>query len=116
MGLGRGATGRVDRNHDRLDLVVLAVLHKLLDEFLSVQNHTVELEMQNEELRRAQKELEGARARYFDLYDLAPVGYLTIGEKGLVEEANLFIDAAHKCEMNVRQQQAEQNAALLVNK
>jgi PAS domain S-box-containing protein len=51
--------------------------------------HQIELEMQNEELRRAQAELDAARARYFDLYDMAPVGYCTIGEKGLIEEANL---------------------------
>jgi two-component system, cell cycle sensor histidine kinase and response regulator CckA len=51
--------------------------------------HQIELEMQNEELRRAQSELEGARARYFDLYDLAPIGYLTINEKGLILEVNL---------------------------
>ncbi len=51
--------------------------------------HQIELEMQNEELRRAQNELEAARARYFDLYDLAPVGYLALSEQGLVLEANL---------------------------
>lgn len=51
--------------------------------------HQIELEMQNEELRRAQAELDAARARYFDLYDLAPVGYCTISEKGRIEEANL---------------------------
>jgi len=51
--------------------------------------HQIELELQNEELRRAQAELDAARARYFDLYDLAPVGYCTVSEKGIIEEANL---------------------------
>ena len=51
--------------------------------------HQIELEMQNEELRRAQVELDAARARYFDLYDLAPVGYCTVSEQGLLLEANL---------------------------
>jgi PAS domain-containing protein len=51
--------------------------------------HQIELEMQNEELRRAQVELDAARARYFDLYDLAPVGYCTLSEPGLILEANL---------------------------
>jgi two-component system, cell cycle sensor histidine kinase and response regulator CckA len=53
--------------------------------------HQIELEMQNEELRRTQLELEAARARYFDLYDLAPVGYITLSEQGMVLEANLTL-------------------------
>ena len=51
--------------------------------------HQIELEMQNDELRRVQVELETAWARYFDLYDLAPVGYCTLSEQGLILEANL---------------------------
>jgi two-component system CheB/CheR fusion protein len=51
--------------------------------------HQIELEMQNEELRRAQAELDASRARYFDLFDLAPVGYCTLSEQGLILEANL---------------------------
>jgi two-component system, cell cycle sensor histidine kinase and response regulator CckA len=51
--------------------------------------HQIELEIQNEELRRAHAELEAARARYFDLYDLAPVGYFTLSDQGLILEANL---------------------------
>ncbi len=59
---------------------------KLLQE---LQVHQIELTMQNEELRIIQAELEKKRAQYFDLYDLAPVGYLTISEQGIIKIANL---------------------------
>jgi len=51
--------------------------------------HQIELEMQNEELRRIQSEADEARERYFELYDLAPVGYFTVSENGLILQANL---------------------------
>ncbi len=59
---------------------------KLLHE-LQVQQ--IELEMQNEELFRVQTELVAERSDYLELYDLAPVGYLTVCDKGLIKRANL---------------------------
>jgi len=51
--------------------------------------YQIELQMQNDELQRAQVDLEKSRQRYFELYDLAPVGYVTLGANGKVTEANL---------------------------
>lgn len=51
--------------------------------------HQVELEMQNEELRKNQREINELLTKYFDLYELAPVGYFVIDQKGLILEANL---------------------------
>jgi PAS domain S-box-containing protein len=51
--------------------------------------YQIELELQNEELRRTQVELDEARARYFDLYHLAPVGYFTLNELNVILECNL---------------------------
>jgi len=53
--------------------------------------HQIELEMQNEELRRIQDELEASHAKYFDLYNLAPVGYMTLDANGSVLDANLAV-------------------------
>jgi len=57
--------------------------------FHDLRVHQIELEMQNEELRRAQAEVEASRERYFDLYDMAPVGYFTLSEQGVILKANL---------------------------
>ncbi len=62
------------------------VIHEL-------QVHQIELEMQNEELRRTQLELHAERDKFSDLYDFALVGYFTISEKGMILEAN-FTGAA----------------------
>ncbi len=59
---------------------------RLLHEF---EVHQVELEMQNAELQKTRDELELALEKFTDLYDFAPVGYLSIDESGVIKEANL---------------------------
>lgn len=54
-----------------------------------LQAHQLKLERQNHDLRKAQEQLEETRDRYTDLYDFAPVGYLTLDENGCVLETNL---------------------------
>jgi PAS domain S-box-containing protein len=51
--------------------------------------HQIELKMQNEELVRAQADLNATRERYFDLYNLAPVGYFIVSHEGRILDANL---------------------------
>jgi PAS domain S-box-containing protein len=65
------------------------VLEDAADLVQELRVHQIELEMQNEELRRTQLELEGQRAKYFELFDLAPVGYLTLCDKNIIRDANL---------------------------
>ncbi|MDO9599632.1 MAG: diguanylate cyclase, partial [Azoarcus sp.] len=60
----------------------LKLLHEL-------QVHQVELRLQNEELRQTQAQLEASRALYFELYELAPVAYCTLGDEGMIIHANL---------------------------
>ena len=54
-----------------------------------LQVHQIELEMQNDELRRAQVEIEAARDRYAELYDFSPSSHLTLDLHGNIVEANL---------------------------
>ena len=53
-----------------------------------LQVHQIELEIQNEELRLAQNALDISREKYFDLYNFAPVGYITLNKKGIIIETN----------------------------
>ncbi|MCX6005929.1 MAG: PAS domain-containing protein, partial [Chloroflexi bacterium] len=80
------AEKKVTRSAGKTSTLKKQDLDKLVHE---LQVHQVELEMQNEELRRTQEELDASKQRYFELYDVAPVGYFSISEKGIILEANL---------------------------
>lgn len=69
-----------------IESMTLSQTKSLLHELMV---HQIELEMQNEELRRVHVELDVAKRRYFELYELAPVGYFTLSDKGIITEANL---------------------------
>ena len=64
------------------DLQIRTLLHDL-------QVHSEEITVQNEQLIKAQHELEHARDRYADLYDFAPIGYLSVNASGIIIEINL---------------------------
>lgn len=71
------------QSHEKLDLEAgQQILHEL-------RVHQIELEMQNDELRRMQSAQHALQARYFALFDLAPVGYCIVSEQGLIQQANL---------------------------
>lgn len=61
---------------------ILELIHEL-------RVHQVELEIQNEELRRAQQEISDLHYKFENLYEFAPCGYLTLNAKGIITDANL---------------------------
>ena len=71
--LPRGDIGRAE---------LTALLHEL-------QVHQEELSAQNSQLIETQHALEETRDRFVDLYDFAPIGYMTITTSGMIREMNL---------------------------
>jgi hypothetical protein len=51
--------------------------------------HEIELEVQNENLSRARAQAEASADKFSELYDLAPIGYLTLDRKGTMRQMNL---------------------------
>lgn len=80
------ARKKADGIPDNLDALTPDEIRQMVQD---LRTHQIELQMQNEELRRAQAELDASRSRYFDFYDMAPVGYVTVSESGLIIDANL---------------------------
>jgi PAS domain S-box-containing protein len=85
--LRRQAEKRLSERDVDLSDMPLEDINELIHE---LEVHQIELEMQNEELRQTQLDLEAARDKYTDLYDFAPVGYFSISDKGLILDANLM--------------------------
>lgn len=63
--------------------------HEMLDLIQELQIHQIELELQNEELQRTRDEVEVGLKRFLELYEFAPIGYMTLGENGVIRQINL---------------------------
>ncbi len=84
--LRKRAEEKLRTQGNRLDALSSMGVKELFHEMGSFQ---IELEMQNEELRNAQRELETSRRRYADLYDFAPIAYFTLSDTGQIAQVNL---------------------------
>ncbi|MFA4848407.1 MAG: PAS domain S-box protein [Methanoregula sp.] len=74
--------GSLSINQDLKEQTSEKLIHDL-------QVHQIELEMQADELRRTQLSLANSRDQYLDLYEFAPIGYLTLTDKALISQTNL---------------------------
>ncbi len=84
--LRRKAEEKLRTQLERLQKLSARDIQELVHE---LGTHQIELEMQNEELRKTRDDLEASRNQYAELYDFAPVGYFTLDVHGLIEGVNL---------------------------
>jgi two-component sensor histidine kinase len=71
-----------DRDQEKLSLEIDEIIHEL-------EIHQIELKIQNEDLIKTQLDLENSRQDYYELYDFAPVGYITLDDKEIITRVNL---------------------------
>ena len=74
---------------DRLDVIGSLSDTEVRKLAFELEVHQIELELQNEELRRTHEKLEESRTKYADLYDFSPTGYFTFDTFGMILAANL---------------------------
>jgi two-component system, chemotaxis family, CheB/CheR fusion protein len=102
MGFPKGEHGGRDNPLNRLrslgaDQIGPAEFSELLHE---IEVHQEELSAQNAQLSETQHALEESRDRYVDLYDFAPIGFMTLNESGIIREINLTGAALLRKERN----------------
>jgi len=75
-------------NHTEIVLSNLSEsdLREIIEE---LQTYQIELNLQNDELRNSRLEIENSKTRYFNLFDLAPIGYCVLDKKAVIRELNI---------------------------
>lgn len=76
---------KIFNDEQRADFEFIHNDHAMMHE---LRVHQIELQVQNEELKETQHKLEKMRSMYSDLYNNAPVGYLTLNKLGLITRTN----------------------------
>lgn len=66
-----------------------SVLEELYKTLRELRVYQLELEVQNKELRDTREQLAESRTMYAELYDSAPIGYVTLTGSGCIYESNL---------------------------
>jgi len=85
LSIRQKAEAILNDSYDIDDVMQDADLPRILHE---LRVHQIELELQNEELRRAQVKIRSTQQRYYDLSNFAPIGYLTLDQEGVIHEIN----------------------------
>lgn len=89
-GPGPALRNAAERELEKSPMDTSRVANRTQEELIhELEVHQIELEMQADELKRTYLALEESRDKYLNLYEFAPVGYLTLTEQGIITGANL---------------------------